>query len=50
MYPFSIESGPKNNPDARGKITVTKIEVNVPIDDGAFKIPAAPAAAKPAQK
>ena len=43
MYPFFMESGPKNNPDARGKITVTKIEANVPIDDGAFKMPAAPA-------
>lgn len=50
MYPFSIESGPKNNPDARSKITVTKIEVNVPIDDSDFKMPAAPAAAKPPAK
>jgi outer membrane lipoprotein-sorting protein len=50
MYPFFIESGPKNNPDQRGKITFTKIEANVPIDDGEFKMPAAPAAAKPATK
>lgn len=50
MYPFFIESGPKNNPDARGKITITKMEANVPIDDGEFKMPAAPAAAKPATK
>jgi hypothetical protein len=53
MYPFSIESGPKNNPDARGKVTFTKIEANVPIEDGNFKMPAAPAApaaAKPAPK
>lgn len=50
MYPFFIESGPKNNPDARSRITVNKIETNVTIDDSAFKIPAAPAAAKPAQK
>jgi hypothetical protein len=53
MYPFYIESGPKNNPDARGKITVTKIEANVPIEDNQFKMPAAPAApaaAKPAPK
>jgi hypothetical protein len=53
MYPFFIEAGPKNNPDARGKITVTKVEANVPIDDSAFKFPAAPAApapAKPASK
>ena len=53
MYPFFVESGPKNNPDARGKITFTKIEANVAIDDGTFKMPAAPAApaaAKPAPK
>jgi len=53
MYPFSIESGPKNNPDGRGKITITRIEANVPIDDGVFKMPttpATPAAAKPTPK
>jgi len=44
MYPFSIESGPKNNPDQRGKITITRIEANVPIEDSEFKMPAAPAA------
>jgi len=44
MYPFSLESGPKNNPDQRGKITINKIEANVSIDDGVFKMPAAPAA------
>jgi hypothetical protein len=50
MYPFFVESGPKNNPDARGKITFTKIEANVPIDDGVFKMPATPAPAKPVTK
>ena len=53
MYPFSIESGPKNNPERRGKITVTKMEANVPIEDSEFKMPAAPAApptAKPTPK
>ena len=53
MYPFSIESGSKNNPDGRGKITITKIEANLPIDDSVFKMPAAPAApaaAKPTPK
>ena len=44
MYPFSIESGPKNNPDQRGKITVTKMEANVPVEDSEFKMPAAPSA------
>lgn len=53
MYPFFIESGPKNNPDQRGKVTVTKMEANVPIEDSEFKMPAtptAPPAAKPAPK
>jgi hypothetical protein len=53
MFPFSIESGPKNNPNARGKVTFTRIEANVPIEDNEFKMPAAPAApaaAKPAPK
>jgi len=50
MYPYFIESGPKNNPDQRGKITVTKIEANVPIEDSEFKMPAAPAAPSPAAK
>jgi hypothetical protein len=45
MYPFSIEAGPKNNPNARGKITITKIEANIPIDDSNFKMPSAPGAA-----
>lgn len=44
MFPFSIESGPKNNPDARGKITLQKIEANVPLDDKNFKMPTAPTA------
>jgi hypothetical protein len=53
MYPFFIESGPKNNPERRGKITVTKMEANVPIEDSEFKMPATPAtppAAKPTPK
>ena len=48
MYPFSIESGPKNNPDARGKVTITRIEANVPIEDRDFKMPVAPS--KPGPK
>src|SRR5579859_6460081 len=50
MYPYFIESGPKNNPDQRGKITITKIEANVPIEDSEFKMPAAPAAPPAAAK
>ena len=53
MYPFFIESGPKNNPDQRGKVTVTKMEANMPVEDSEFKIPTpptAPPAAKPTPK
>src|SRR5579859_6139638 len=53
MYPFFIESGPKNNPERRGKITVTRMEANVPVEDLEFKMPASPAtspAAKPTPK
>jgi hypothetical protein len=39
MYPYSIEVGPKNNPDAWQKLAVDKIEVNVPIDDSQFTMP-----------
>jgi hypothetical protein len=45
MYPFYLESGSKNNPDQRGKITISKMEANVPIEDGDFKMPAGPAKA-----
>ena len=41
MFPFSIVSGPKDNPEAGGKVTVQKIEANVVIDNKDFKMPAA---------
>lgn len=44
MYPFSIVSGPKNNPEAGGRITIKKVEVNISLDEKEFKMPAAPAA------
>lgn len=40
-YPFSIESFTKNISGDRARITIDKIEVNVPIDDSYFKMPAA---------
>jgi hypothetical protein len=43
MYPFSIERGSKNDPDGRAKITMTKIEANVPLEDKSFKVPSTPA-------
>jgi len=50
MFPFSIVSGPKNNPEAGGKITVQKIEANVNVDDKEFKMPAAPESQKTGSK
>jgi len=43
MFPFSSESWPKGNPQTGAKITVQKIELNVPVDDSDFKMPGAPA-------
>jgi hypothetical protein len=45
MFPFSLESGAKNDPDSRSKVTMTKIEANVQLDDKSFKMPATPAPA-----
>jgi hypothetical protein len=45
-FPFSMEAGQKNNPN-RAKITITSMQVNVPIDDSQFKMPAAPAVPSP---
>src|SRR5207248_1916920 len=48
-YPFSIETGPKQNPNARAKVTYDTIEANVAIADADFKMPAPPATASPQQ-
>lgn len=42
-YPFAIESGRKGDSN-RAKLTVEKVEVNVPLDDSLFKMPAKPEA------
>ena len=42
-FPFSVDSGPKSNPNARARVTFDKIEANVDIPDSQFKMPAAPA-------
>lgn len=39
MYPFSISEGPKSNPGAQ-ITTIEKIEVNVPVPDSDFALPA----------
>lgn len=48
MFPFATENGIKGSPQKQ-KLTVDKVEINVPVDDAIFKMPAtAPApAAKP---
>lgn len=40
MYPFSIASGPKNDPSSWQTVTIQKIEVNVPLDNADFAVPA----------
>ncbi|HEY5161864.1 MAG TPA: hypothetical protein VII81_02540 [Terriglobales bacterium] len=52
-FPFSVDSGPKSNPNARARVTYDKIEANTDIPDSLFKMPAAPAtppATKPPKK
>jgi len=36
--PFSVETGPKRNPDVRAKITYEKIEANIDLPDADFKM------------
>lgn len=50
MFPFSVISGPKSNPESGGKVTVTKIEANVNIDEKDFKTPAALESSKTGSK
>jgi hypothetical protein len=40
MYPFSIASGPKNDPTSWQTVSVEKFEVNMPIDTSEFALPA----------
>jgi len=44
IIPFAMESGVKGSQE-REKLTISKIELNVPADDSIFKMPAAPAPA-----
>jgi len=47
MFPYAIEEGQKGGPQ-RQKIIVDKVEINVPIDDSRFTMPAVkPAETKP---
>ena len=40
IFPFAVESGVKGSQEKQ-KLTITKIELNVPVDDSIFKMPAA---------
>jgi len=40
MYPFSIASGPKNDPTSWQTITIDQIEANVPLENSDFAVPA----------
>lgn len=40
MFPFSIASGPKNDPSSWQTITIEKIEANVPLENSDFAVPA----------
>jgi hypothetical protein len=44
-FPFSIESGNKQNPDSAAKVTFDKIEANAPANALDFRMPAHPPAA-----
>jgi hypothetical protein len=40
MFPFSIASGPKNDPSSWQSITMSKIEADVPMENSEFAVPA----------
>ncbi|HUJ94844.1 MAG TPA: hypothetical protein VLW84_06250 [Terriglobales bacterium] len=40
MFPFSVSGGPKNDPTQWQSVTYDKIEVNVPLPDSDFALPA----------
>jgi len=39
MYPYSISSGPKNDPSSWQTVTIDKIDVNLPLDNADFGVP-----------
>ncbi len=41
-FPFSLEVGPKGNPQPGAKVKFDKIEANLGLDDSEFKMPAKP--------
>ena len=50
LYPFSLETGPKNDPTQRSRISVESLEANVSLEEAAFKMPStAPRTTTPAK-
>jgi hypothetical protein len=47
MYPFSVASGPKNDPSSWQSVTIEKMEVNVPLSSSEFAVPASLSKEKP---
>ncbi len=45
-YPYSLEIGSKRNPEGAARISLDKIEANVPMDAQEFKMPAATSGTK----
>jgi hypothetical protein len=40
MYPFSLAVWPKTDPTLPVTITIDKVELNVPLDESLFAVPA----------
>ena len=40
MYPFSMAIWPKNDPTQTATVTIDKVEVNVPLQESQFAVPA----------
>jgi outer membrane lipoprotein-sorting protein len=40
-FPFAVQSGVKNEPDQQQKLTIHKVEINVPLDSSLFHMPSA---------
>lgn len=40
MFPYSVTSGPKNDPSSWSTFTINKVEVNIPLQNSDFALPA----------
>jgi outer membrane lipoprotein-sorting protein len=50
MFPFSIEQHQEGGQGGEQKITIEKVEFNIPVDDASFKMPAVTATPAPKEK